>query len=521
MWRNPRLALRSLRVILGMVGAAAVVLGCSVGAAAQQDSDGVFEGRFVEYEFPTANLGPTSRIGPMGFAEMFHPAHLGPDGRACTTETVTVLRNEITLSHDTAGGPVVGEGLLELECEYHPGCGAVTRTVTSTFAGSFDPDAEAMSGKAEFATLAGEATAWGTTGPGAGVPGCLDRWELPGEGPYEIGWTLDLATDPPLGYMGGELDGGDPATRIGYFSTVDGAALVGTITGGDSGEASATDAPSGTSQEEGGGESTADGTTDAAAIDTGAAITPGEQTSDGAGGVSGWVLALGLLTLAVIIVALTYLTKGRRAGITAREAIGEASTSLVVSPTDVLDKAEAHIEQDLDDEAKAAKIASGPQYTPAGPVSGTLTVYHKPVQARSPSGATLTLPEGEQLPAGDPVTEHGQSWVPVRVGEDWWWVPKDSPGCSVSREEGPGVSMPDPGRTPERVTLPPYTQFELTRRTVFEDKSKPGQVTRHELEPGKYQLGTRHETPDGTYYDILDRVSRPVATLKQADLPPP
>lgn len=518
MWPNPRLALRSLRVILGMVGAAAVVLGCSVGAAAQQDADGVVEGVFVEYEFPTANLGPTSRIGPMGFAEMFHPAHLGPDGRPCTTETVTVLRNEITLSYDTAGGPVVGEGLLELECEYHPGCGAVTRTVTSTFAGSFDPDTEAMSGKAGFATLAGEATAWGTTGPGAGVPGCLDRWELPGEGPYEIGWTLDLATDPPIGYMGGELDGGDPGKRIGYFSTVDGAVLAGTATGDDS-EAAASNP--GTEEAAGAGESTVDENTDAAAIDSAADTTPGEQTGDSAGGVRGWMVALGLLTLAVIIVALTYLTKGRRAGITAREAIGEASTRLVVSPTDLVDEAEALINQDLDDEAKAAKVAAGPQYPPIGPVSGTLTVYHKPVQAQSPSGATLTLPEGEQLPAGDPVTEHGQSWVPVRVGEDWWWVPKDSPGCSVSRQEGPGVSIPDPGRTPEKLTLPPYTQFELTRRTVFEDKSKPGQVIRHQLEPGKYHLGPRHETPDGAYYDILDRVSRPVATVKQTDLPRP
>jgi len=516
---DPGLSLRSLRFVLGVVCALALGLGSCVGAAAQQDADGVFEGAFGEYEFPTANLGPTGRIGPMGFAEMFHPAHLGPDGRPCTTETVTVLRNEITLSYQVAGGRVVGEGLLELECEYHPGCGAVTRTVVTTFAGSFDPDTDAMSGKAEFATPASEATAWGTTGPGAGVPGCLDRWELPGEGPYEIGWTLDLATDPPIGYMGGELDGGDPGKRIGYFSTVDGAALARTITGGDSGEAAA-DPQSGMGEAASEGESPAEDN-DAAAIDSGDATAPGEQTGDGAGGVRGWVLAVGLLTLAVIIVALIYLTKGRRAGITSGEAIGETATQLVVSPTDLLDEAEAFIEQDLHDEAKAAKIAAGPQYTPVGPVSGTLTVNHMPVQARSPSGATLTLPEGEQLPAGDPVTEHGQLWVPVRVGEDWWWVPGDSPDCYVSREEGPGVGIRDPGRTPEKVTLPPCTRFELTRRTVFEDKSKPGQVTRVDLEPGEYQLGPRRDTPDGPYYDILDRGSRRVATVKQADLPSP
>jgi hypothetical protein len=422
-------------------------------------------------------------------------------------------------AYDTAGGPVVGQGLLELECEYHPGCGAVTRTVTSTFAGSFDPDTEAMGGRAEFATLAGEATAWGTTGPGAGVPGCLDRWELPGEGPYEIGWTLDMATDPPIGYMGGELDGGDPAKRIGYFSTVDGAVLAGTATG-DDGEADASEPGAEEAARADG--STADENTDAAATDSGAATAPGEQTGDGAGGVSGWVLALGLLTLAVIIVALTYLTKGRRAGITAGEAIGEASAELVVSPKDLLDKAEGIVEQDREDEAKAAKIAAGPQHTPIGPVSGTLTVYHKPVQARSPSGATLTLPEGEQLPAGDPVTEYGQSWVPVRVGTDWWWVPKDSPGCSVSRQEGPGVSIRDPGRTPEKVTLPPYKQFTLTEQTVFEEKSKPGQVIRHKLEPGTYELGPRHDTPDGTYYDIVrSDTGRTVARVKQSDLPPP
>ena len=169
-------------------------------------------GEYIEYE----NSAGNSTIGPfVEIQAVFHAANLGPAGIACDATRAEVLENTITFTFDPNGGKVKGTGLIELKCEYHPGCGAVTRTMTAEYRGDYHSLQQPLSGTVEFASLDAESTSWGT-GPD-GTEQCLDRWTVPGQ-EYSTNWTLSFAEHPATGFNAAVLEGGDPTQRFGFFT---------------------------------------------------------------------------------------------------------------------------------------------------------------------------------------------------------------------------------------------------------------------------------------------------------------
>lgn len=204
---------RSLVLQVVFVGAlatvAAVVL--AVDAPAGASGSVTVSGEYVEYE----NFDGWPSIGPfVDLRELFHAASLGPAGVACSADTVTIMQNEVAFTFDPEGGPVIGIGLLELSCEYHPGCGAVTRVIEASYRGSYDEVRKLMTGAVDFTTLDGESTNWGNP---TEENHCLERWVKPGESAAAL-WVLDLDEATPNGYITSSIEGDDPRKRFGFIT---------------------------------------------------------------------------------------------------------------------------------------------------------------------------------------------------------------------------------------------------------------------------------------------------------------
>jgi len=216
--------------------------------SASADDAVTVSGEYIEYA--TSRGDPT--IGPFADIQMvFHAANLGPAGVACHAGRTEVINNSVTFTFDPAGGPAVGTGSLELRCEYHPGCGAVSRTMGASYDGVYDSQQQVLIGAVNFWSLDAESTSWGT-GPD-GTDQCLDRWTVSGES-YTTNWRLSFAEEPAIGYQTALLVGGDPNQRTGFF----------TVSPIEDGVVSALGAPGSLSESTDGGPTGAEGTEEAA-----------------------------------------------------------------------------------------------------------------------------------------------------------------------------------------------------------------------------------------------------------------
>ena len=208
-----RVMARSLvfRVALTMAVVAAVVVAVGVSATAAEPV--TVDGEYVEFEgFHHYQIGPFSDL-----ATVFHPGGVGPEGVPCTADTVTVVRNEVVFTFDPASGSVTGTGLLELSCEYNPGCGAVNMIMEAAYDGDYDVAKQLMRGTVDYWSLDSEFTNWGTKGGLNPVSQCLDRTVKEGEA-VTTNWVLDVGEANPFGYHAYLFEGSDPAKRYGFFT---------------------------------------------------------------------------------------------------------------------------------------------------------------------------------------------------------------------------------------------------------------------------------------------------------------
>ena len=201
-----------LRVALMMTIVAAVVL--AVGVSATPAETLTVDGEYIDYVRGEEHhvLGPFADL-----RSVFHPGGVGPVGVPCTADTVEVVQNEVVFTFDPASGSVTGTGLLELSCEFHPGCGAVTRIMEASYRGDYNAEKQLMTGTVDFWSLDGESTSWGTRGGLNPVSQCLDRLTTEGEA-FTTNWVLNVGEENPTGYQAAVLEGGDPAQRYGFFT---------------------------------------------------------------------------------------------------------------------------------------------------------------------------------------------------------------------------------------------------------------------------------------------------------------
>lgn len=199
------------RTMCAVVVALVVGIGLTVSSPAFASDPVTVTGEYVEYE----NSDGWPNIGPfVDLRDLFHAASLGPAGVACSAETVDVLQNEVAFTFVPDGGPVTGTGVLELTCEYHPGCGAVTRSIEASYLGEYDASLKLMTGTVEFRTQDGESTNWGNPDE---QEHCLERWIKPGQMAVAE-WLLDLGDSTATGYITASVEAGDPAKRFGYIT---------------------------------------------------------------------------------------------------------------------------------------------------------------------------------------------------------------------------------------------------------------------------------------------------------------
>jgi hypothetical protein len=195
-----------MAIVVGVV----LAVGGSVGAAESV----TVEGEYIDY----VRNEEHHLIGP--FADMrsvFHPGGVGPVGVPCTADTVDVVQNEVVFTFDPANGSVTGTGLLELSCEFHPGCGAVTRIMEASYRGDYDAVSQLMTGTVDFWSAGGESTNWGTESALNPVDQCLDRFITEGWS-ATTNWVLNVGETTPTGYQTAVIEGDDPAQRYAFFT---------------------------------------------------------------------------------------------------------------------------------------------------------------------------------------------------------------------------------------------------------------------------------------------------------------
>ena len=210
-------------------GAAALIAGSCLaavsavggGASATPDGSATITGEFVVYE-RLYSSSPDTNIGPFDHHQVFHPGGVGPAGQVCSPDRVNIVKNEITLTFDSSGGSVTGSGVLDMTCEYHPGCGWVGRTEQVGFVGRFDADQRLMTGEVNATTSGGETTGWGGE---IGEFGCVESTWVQEPESFTTKWLFDLDTN--MGYVTSHLCIDDPVKRIGWFTVTDGVGLVG------------------------------------------------------------------------------------------------------------------------------------------------------------------------------------------------------------------------------------------------------------------------------------------------------
>lgn len=192
------------------------------GAGAAPAASATISGEFVVYE-RSYSSSPDTNIGPFDHHQVFHPGGVGPAGQVCSPDRLNIARNEVTFTFDTAGGPVVGAAVLDMTCEYHPGCGWVGRTERAAFTGEVDADQRLLRGDVELSHSGGETTSWGSDEND--VFGCLESTWVQEPESFAATWLLDL--DANIGYVTSSLCTDDPVKRIGWFTITDGVGLVG------------------------------------------------------------------------------------------------------------------------------------------------------------------------------------------------------------------------------------------------------------------------------------------------------
>lgn len=196
---------------VAMIAAMTALAALTAGVPAHASDSVTVSGEYVEYD----NSDGWLNIGPFpDLRDLFHAASLGPAGVGCSADTVDVVQNNVGFTFDPEGGSVTGVGLLELSCEYHPGCGAVTRVIEAAYRGEYDSAQMSMSGTVDFKTLDGESTNWGNPEE---ENHCLERWIKPGQSGSAV-WVLDLDEVTPNGYITSRIEGDDPNRRIGYIT---------------------------------------------------------------------------------------------------------------------------------------------------------------------------------------------------------------------------------------------------------------------------------------------------------------
>jgi hypothetical protein len=200
-----------LRLALMMAVVAAVVLAVVGSAGARWSVQA--RGEYVDYVRHGEPL-----IGPFAdLQSVFHPGGVGPAGVPCTADTVAVVENEVVLSFDPVNGSLRAIGFLELSCEFHPGCGAVTRTMDASYLGEYDAEKELVTGTVSYETAGGESTNWGTKSALNPVDQCLDRFITEGRA-MTTNWVLNVGEENPTGYQTAMIEGDDPAQRFGFFT---------------------------------------------------------------------------------------------------------------------------------------------------------------------------------------------------------------------------------------------------------------------------------------------------------------
>jgi hypothetical protein len=142
----------------------------------------------------------------------------GPTQRRVFLQEVGNFSEQVWgVSMSVVNGSVTGTGLLELSCEFHPGCGAVTRIMEANYCGGYDAEKRWMTGTVDFWSMGGEMTTWGTKGGMNAVSQCLDRTITEGEA-WTTNWVLNVGEATPTGYQAAVIEGGDPAQRYGFFT---------------------------------------------------------------------------------------------------------------------------------------------------------------------------------------------------------------------------------------------------------------------------------------------------------------
>lgn len=209
---------RPVALIAGLCLAATSAVGTVANAAAEESV--TITAEFVVYERPYGN---DTNIGPFDHHALFHPGGVGPAGQVCSPDRVGFTTNEIFLTLDPAGGSVTGRGVLEMTCEYHPGCGAVSRTQGFVFRGVYDPVGKVIIGEVDAESSGGETTAWGDGPDGPNM--CLESTWTQESLAFTTNWLLNL--DVNMGFMALRLCDGDPHQRTGWFTVTHGDGLVG------------------------------------------------------------------------------------------------------------------------------------------------------------------------------------------------------------------------------------------------------------------------------------------------------
>ncbi len=245
------------------------------------------------------------------------------------------------------------------------------------------------------------------------------------------------------------------------------------------------------------------------------AAATGESDAGGGSNLAPVLIVLAVALLAFILVLAKQLGGRSRHG--AERIVDAATSMLVLEPKTIVERAE-----ELEALAPAADTATTktvrvPPFVANEEPSGRLTVKRS-VTAVSPDGESLTLPPGTSYPAGATVTIDDKPWLPVKHGDDWWWVDADESGFHVTRE---GVGFGE--GPPKKLTPLPYSYFELAEQHVWTEPSGPDTVARHVLEPGRYSLGEVHSTPDGNVYELwryVDDKWQRHGRIRESALPP-
>jgi len=210
-----RVMVRSLVLNVALTLAVVGSMVLSVGVSASSDGPVTVAGEYVDYmRFEEHHV-----LGPFpDLQAVFHPGGVGPVGVPCTADTVTVVQNEVVFTFDPDDGSVTGTGLLELSCEFHPGCGAVTRVMEANYSGEYDAEKRLMTGTVDYWSSGGEQTSWGTKGGANPVDQCLELGYIQEGEAWTQNWVLNVAEENPIGYNAHAFEGGDPAQRYGFFT---------------------------------------------------------------------------------------------------------------------------------------------------------------------------------------------------------------------------------------------------------------------------------------------------------------